>query len=97
MFPNSIEVFKLDFTFNIIKTLEYLVLNRDVSEFVFKFIPIHFHVAVNLTLVILVFNLIQFFKCLMLMQMLGNIFQSNFFQHPLIKAICHLIGTNILP
>ena len=51
MFPNSIEVFKLDFTFNIIKTLEYLVLNRDVSEFVFKFIPIHFHVAVNLTLV----------------------------------------------
>ena len=50
MFPNSIEVFKLDFTFNIIKTLEYLVLNRDVSEFVFKFIPIHFHVAVNLTL-----------------------------------------------
>ena len=51
MFPNSIEVFKLDFTFNIIKTLEYLVFNRDVSEFVFKFIPIHFHVAVNLTLV----------------------------------------------
>lgn len=51
MFPNSIEVFKLDFTFNIIKTLEYLFLNRDVSEFVFKFIPIHFHVAVNLTLV----------------------------------------------
>ena len=51
MFPNSIEVFKLDFTFNIIKTLEYLVLNRDVSEFVFKFILIHFHVAVNLTLV----------------------------------------------
>ena len=51
MFPNSIEVFKLDFTFNIIKTLEYLVLNRDMSEFVFKFIPIHFHVAVNLTLV----------------------------------------------
>lgn len=51
MFPNSIEVFKLDFTFNIIKTLEYLVLNRDVSEFVFKFIPIHFHGAVNLTLV----------------------------------------------
>ncbi len=49
MFPNSIEVFKLDFTFNIIKTLEYLVLNRDVSEFVFKFILIHFHVAVNLT------------------------------------------------
>ena len=49
MFPNSIEVFKLDFTFNIIKTLEYLVLNRDVSEFVFKFIFIHFHVAVNLT------------------------------------------------
>lgn len=46
MFPNSIEVFKLDFTFNIIKTLEYLVLNRDVSEFVFKFILIHFHVAV---------------------------------------------------
>ena len=74
MFPNSIEVFKLDFTFNIIKTLEYLVFNRDVSEFVFKFIPIHFHVAVNLTpAYALIFNLIQFFKCLMLMSMLGNI------------------------
>lgn len=57
MFPNSIEVFKLDFTFNIIKTLEYLVLNRDVSEFVFKFILIHFHVAVNLTPALLSFSI----------------------------------------
>lgn len=64
MFPNSIEVFKLDFTFNIIKTLEYLVLNRDVSEFVFKFIPIHFHVAVNLTLVYSRFQLNPFFQML---------------------------------
>ena len=64
MFPNSIEVFKLDFTFNIIKTLEYLVLNRDVSEFVFKFIPIHFHVAVNLTLVYSRFQLNPVFQML---------------------------------